>query len=178
MSKLSSAGAAGPGTTQRRCRYGCRVVVIFASVPAGIGPGPKVVEEEQAAGPVSSDFYVFPSRRLGRERSWSWTAAATTLLDHIICKKYAKNMLNMQQKYAKNMQKNMQNMHKSMYLHILHIYALPTLLMLACRDRPETLRLRPQFRQPIMIEVQLEVRLGGLPSLRVRFTVPMQIDIE
>ena len=38
-----------------------------------------------------------------------------------ICKKYAKNMLNMQQKYAKNMQKNMQNMHKSMYLHILHI---------------------------------------------------------
>ena len=32
-------------------------------------------------------------------------------------------------KYAKNMQKNMQNMHKSMYLHILHIYALPTLLM-------------------------------------------------
>ena len=44
----------------------------------------------------------------------------------IICKKYAKNMLNMQQKYATNMQ----NMHKSMYLHILHIYALPTLLML------------------------------------------------
>ena len=43
-----------------------------------------------------------------------------------ICKKYAKNMLNMQQKYATNMQ----NMHKSMYLHILHIYALPTLLML------------------------------------------------
>ena len=42
-----------------------------------------------------------------------------------ICKKYAKNMLNMQQKYATNMQ----NMHKSMYLHILHIYALPTLLM-------------------------------------------------
>ena len=25
----------------------------------------------------------------------------------------------------------MQNMHKSMYLHILHIYALPTLLMVA-----------------------------------------------
>ena len=68
-----------------------------------------------------------------------------------ICKKYAKNMsLHRLQhsKYAKNMQKickkyaqyatkicnkyaiNMQNMHKSMYLHILHIYALPTLLML------------------------------------------------
>ena len=63
-----------------------------------------------------------------------------------ICKKYAKNMpLHRLQhsKYAiymqkicsicnKNMQKickNMQNMHKSMYLHILHIYALPTLLM-------------------------------------------------
>ena len=67
-----------------------------------------------------------------------------------ICSKYAKNMrLHRLQhsKYAKNMQKicnkyaqyatkicnkyafNMQNMHKSMYLHILHIYALPTLLM-------------------------------------------------
>ena len=46
-----------------------------------------------------------------------------------ICKKYAKNMLNMQQKYATNMQ----NMHKSMYLHILHIYALPTLLMMTCQ---------------------------------------------
>ena len=46
----------------------------------------------------------------------------------IICIKYAKNMLNMQQKYAKNAN-NMQNMHKSMYWHILHIYALPTLLM-------------------------------------------------
>ena len=67
-----------------------------------------------------------------------------------ICRKYAKNMsLNRLQhsKYmicklhAKNMQKicsickkickkiNMQNMHKSMYWHILHIYALPTLLM-------------------------------------------------
>ena len=46
-----------------------------------------------------------------------------------ICKKYAKNMLDMQQKYAKNMQKKRKNMHKSVYLHILHIYALPTLLM-------------------------------------------------
>ena len=67
------------------------------------------------------------------------------------CSKYAKNMLLhrlQHSKYAKNMQKickkyaeyatkicnkyafNMQNMHKSMYLHILHIYALPTLLML------------------------------------------------
>ena len=44
----------------------------------------------------------------------------------IICKKYAKiySICN------KNMQKNMQNMHKSMYWHILHIYALHTLLML------------------------------------------------
>ena len=47
-----------------------------------------------------------------------------------ICKKYAKNMLNMQQKYATNMQ----NMHKSMYLHILHIYALPTLLMIVFKS--------------------------------------------
>ena len=46
----------------------------------------------------------------------------------IICIKYASNMLNMQQKYAKNAN-NMQNMHKSMYWHILHIYALPTLLI-------------------------------------------------
>ena len=37
-------------------------------------------------------------------------------------------MLNMQQKYAQYA-KNMLNMHKSMCLHILHIYALPTLLM-------------------------------------------------
>ena len=29
----------------------------------------------------------------------------------------------------------MQNMHKSMYLHILHIYALPTLLMTRVRVR-------------------------------------------
>ena len=35
-------------------------VVIFASVPAGFGPGPKLVVEERAAGPVSSNFYVFP----------------------------------------------------------------------------------------------------------------------
>ena len=46
----------------------------------------------------------------------------------IICKLFAKNMLNMQQKYAKNAI-DMQNMHKSMYWHILHthiyIYALP-----------------------------------------------------
>ena len=33
------------------------------------------------------------------------------------------------QKYAKNMQ----NIHKSMYWHILHIYALPTLLMTGAR---------------------------------------------
>ena len=39
----------------------------------------------------------------------------------IICKLFAKNMLNMQQKYAKNAI-DMQNMHKSMYWHILHIY--------------------------------------------------------
>ena len=67
---------------------------------------------------------------------------------HKICRKYAKNMpLHRLQhsKYAQNMHKicsicnkickkyakNMQNMHKSMYLHILHIYALPTLLMYA-----------------------------------------------
>ena len=38
-------------------------------------------------------------------------------------------MLNMQEKYAKKYENIMQNMHESMYLHILHIYALPTLLM-------------------------------------------------
>ena len=42
-----------------------------------------------------------------------------------ICKKYAQYATKICKKYAKNMQ----NMHKSMYLHILHIYALPTLLM-------------------------------------------------
>ena len=36
--------------------------------------------------------------------------------------KYAK-------KKCKEYAKNMQNMHKSMYWHILHIYAVPTLLM-------------------------------------------------
>ena len=41
------------------CRYGCRVVVILASVPAGFGPGPKVVVEERAARPVSYDFMSF-----------------------------------------------------------------------------------------------------------------------
>ena len=45
----------------------------------------------------------------------------------IKCKKYAKNMLNMQSKYAKknmqkNLQKNMQNMHKSMYCHSIGIF--------------------------------------------------------
>ena len=43
-----------------------------------------------------------------------------------ICKKYAQYATKICNKYAINMQ----NMHKSMYLHILHIYALPTLLML------------------------------------------------
>ena len=43
----------------------------------------------------------------------------------IICKKYAQYATKICNKYAINMQ----NMHKSMYLHILHIYALPTLLM-------------------------------------------------
>jgi len=42
-----------------------------------------------------------------------------------ICKKYAQYATKICNKYAINMQ----NMHKSMYLHILHIYALPTLLM-------------------------------------------------
>ena len=42
-----------------------------------------------------------------------------------ICKKYAEYATKICNKYAFNMQ----NMHKSMYLHILHIYALPTLLM-------------------------------------------------
>ena len=42
-----------------------------------------------------------------------------------ICKKYAQYSTKICNKYAINMQ----NMHKSMYLHILHIYALPTLLM-------------------------------------------------
>ena len=44
-----------------------------------------------------------------------------------ICKKYAQYATKICNKYAINMQ----NMHKSMYLHILHIYALPTLLMSA-----------------------------------------------
>ena len=43
----------------------------------------------------------------------------------IICKKYAQYATKICNKYAINMQ----NMHKSMYLHILHIYALPTLLV-------------------------------------------------
>ena len=43
----------------------------------------------------------------------------------IICKKYAQYATKICKKYAINMQ----NMHKSMYRHILHIYALPTLLM-------------------------------------------------
>ena len=43
-----------------------------------------------------------------------------------ICKKYAQYATKICNKYAINMQ----NMHKSMYLHILHIYALPTLLMM------------------------------------------------
>ena len=47
------------------CRYDCRVVVILASVPAGLRPAPIVVVEERAAGPVSSDFYVFPCAALG-----------------------------------------------------------------------------------------------------------------
>ena len=42
-----------------------------------------------------------------------------------ICKKYALYATKICKKYAQNMQ----NMHISMYLHILHIYALPTLLM-------------------------------------------------
>ena len=42
-----------------------------------------------------------------------------------ICIKYAQYATKICNKYAFNMQ----NMHKSMYLHILHIYALPTLLM-------------------------------------------------
>ena len=33
--------------------------------------------------PVSSDFYVLPCAALGRARSWSWTAAATILLDEV-----------------------------------------------------------------------------------------------
>ena len=88
------------------CRYGSRVVVIFASVPAGFGPGPKAVVEERAAGPFSSDFLVFPCAAWGargagagrplllpywtrsraarwRARSRSWTAAATSLLDEV-----------------------------------------------------------------------------------------------
>ena len=41
-------------------------------------------------------------------------------------KKYARYATKICNKYANNMQ----NMHKSMYLHILHIYALPTLLIM------------------------------------------------
>ena len=46
---------------------------------------------------------------------------------HKICKKYAQYAIKTCKKYAKNMQ----NMHKSMYWHILHIHALPTLLISA-----------------------------------------------
>ena len=49
-----------------------------------------------------------------------------------ICKKYAQYATKICNKYAINMQ----NMHKSMYLHILHIYALPTLLMAPVPLRP------------------------------------------
>ena len=55
--------------------------------------------------------------------------------------KYAKNMQKICNKYAQYAPKicnkyafNMQNMHKSMYLHILHIYALPTLLMIVFKS--------------------------------------------
>jgi len=64
-----------------------------------------------------------------------------------ICKKYAQYATKICNKYAINMQ----NMHKSMYLHILHIYALPTLLMRcvlspAARDTPAFYSLRPPVR--------------------------------
>ena len=42
----------------------------------------------------------------------------------IICKKYAQYSTKICKKYAINVQ----NMHKSVYWHILHIYALPTVL--------------------------------------------------
>ena len=48
----------------------------------------------------------------------------------IICKKNMQKICQYATKKCKKYAKNMQNMHKSKYLHILHIYALPTLLML------------------------------------------------
>ena len=48
----------------------------------------------------------------------------------LYAKKICKNMLNMQQKNAKICKKYAEYAYKSKYLHILHIYAHPTLLML------------------------------------------------
>ena len=83
--KIFGLAKIGPTTS-----YSCRVVVFLASIPAIFGPSPKVVVEERAAGPgicfsapVSSKFYVLPCAALWRALSWSWKAAATTLLDEI-----------------------------------------------------------------------------------------------
>ena len=83
----------------------------------------------------------------------------------IICKKYAKNMLNMQQKYATNMQ----NMHKSMYLHILHIYALPTLLMV-CPPAAGGRRV-PPTQQGAAVALGAEAGAESQPRLSVSGSV-------
>ena len=72
-----------------------------------------------------------------------------------ICKKYAQYATKICKKYAKNMQ----NMHKSMYLHILHIYALPTLLM-KLRSARENCQWHCCSRVPVEGSL-LSLRLGS-----------------
>ena len=62
-------------------------------------------------------------------RDGRWTLASVGLLAMNMQKiiKYAQYAI----KTCKTNAKNMQNMHKSMYWHILHIHALPTLLISA-----------------------------------------------
>ena len=72
------------------CRFGCRVVVIFASVPDGFGPGPKMVwrseplDREFASLHLSPlRFLCLPLRRLEARAEQELEGCATTLLDEV-----------------------------------------------------------------------------------------------
>ena len=88
-------------------------------------------------------------------------------------KKMQKICSNMPKKKCKQYANNIQNMHKSMYWHILHIYALPTLLMpptggaVHCHCKPPECQCHGLVKVIEPVTQQLQVMIWNPVTLRL-----------
>ena len=100
-------------------------------------------------------------------------AFAQTSLRQICKKKMQKICSNMPKKKCKQYANNIQNMHKSMYWHILHIYALPTLLMpptggaVHCHCKPPECQCHGLVKVIEPVTQQLQVMIWNPVTLRL-----------